>query len=78
MDSKQIGLLVAVSGLILTVYELFFSYCSRRIGDLCFFPFSVSEPGIGLPWLSIAVLAFGVLIYSGALSQEENKSGDAG
>ncbi|HLC92310.1 MAG TPA: hypothetical protein VJH23_01230 [archaeon] len=73
MDSKQVGLVVIAFGIALIVYELFFSFCSERISNLCYFPLSASEPGIKFPWYSIAIFAFGLLIYFGSGSSESKK-----
>ena len=73
MDSKQIGLAAAAIGAVLIVYELYFSFCSSRVDGLCYFPFSPSGPGTGLPWYSLAILAFGLLVYFGTGSQEPQK-----
>lgn len=71
MDSKMAGLVIAGLGALLLVYELFASYCSKNIADLCYFPFSPSEPGTGLPWYSIALLVFGIIVYLGAEPENE-------
>ena len=76
MDSKQLGLIIAAIGIVLVVYEFFFSFCSERIVDLCYFPFSASEPGVKIPWLSVAILGFGLLVYLGSGSGEPKEEAE--
>ncbi len=66
MDLKQIGLAVSGLGIAGIAFEYLGSFCSKRLFDLCFYPFSPSGPGEFLPLYSVAVLLFGLLIYFGS------------
>ncbi|HIH09218.1 MAG TPA: hypothetical protein HA254_00955 [Candidatus Diapherotrites archaeon] len=67
MDSRQLGLFVIVLGVALIVFEYWASYCSLRVDGLCFFPFSPSGVDERFPLYSLAVLAFGLLVYFGSI-----------
>jgi len=71
MDSKTLGAAIIAIGAVLTVYEWYFSYCSALISDLCYFPVSPSEPFVTVPWYSIAILIFGLLVYLGSSAEKQ-------
>ena len=75
MESKDLGILVAAAGFLLVVYEYWFSFCSP-VSEICFFPFSPSERGIGIPLYSAGLLVFGLLLYFGSGSaKKEDENG---
>ena len=63
--TKDIGLLIAAIGLILTVYEYWFSYPPLGLPNEVYFPISPDFDGLAIPLYSAAVLVLGILIVLG-------------
>lgn len=75
LESKGLGLALAGIGLLLVVYEYWFSYCSP-VSDICFFPLSPSEKSTIIPLYSAAVFVFGLLLHFGS-GGGEKENGEA-
>ena len=70
LNSKDFGLALTALGIIAVAYEYWASYCSKRLAELCYYPFSPSFPGVVFPLYSVIILVFGVLLFIGSKSDE--------